>query len=210
MITQVQKFIDGAWGKGVLLALMLGLVYATTACTAYHQVPMSREAFMAHPQIRASLPHYHIYVHDGPAIYRLEAPEMVQGGAIAGQLTPATHDEPRTEWKRPERKQWWKAHKLDVHIYTQGSPLASATVGLAPDLPTGHVTLTEDKIKEIHVMAYDLKQGATDALVSVVVVVGLVLIVWLVVMAVQDSNGNPGGGSDSGSGFFSDGGGSSD
>jgi hypothetical protein len=208
MISHTVKFIQGQWGKVMLYSLTVAILYMGYGCTAYKQVSMPKDDFMANEQIQASLPSYTFYVHDGADTYLMSDVQVVEGKDISGTLSATTYTEQSKDWKRQERKEWWKMHKYDIHLYTNANMTASASLNNTPSLVGSRVQLSNDMIQEIRVMAIDKKAGATEAVVAVVVVVGLIVIVWLLIMNVN--NNNTGGGSDSGSGSDSDGGGSSD
>jgi hypothetical protein len=217
MISKTKKFIEGYWGKIVLYGITLAFLYTSYACTAYHQVSMEKEDFMVNRQIQSSLGEYTFYVHDGSQVFELQNPQVVNGKDIAGTLVATDYEGPKDkkDWKRQERKEWWKEHRFDIHIYTNSAlhePMASAAV-VPSLLNNSRVTLSDDMIQDIKVMGYDTKQGATDAVVAVVVVVGLIVVVWLLLMNVDNDNGGSGGGGGSdgdGDGSGSGGGSGSD
>jgi hypothetical protein len=214
MIKDTQKFMRGYWGKCVLFTLAFAILYTGYGCTAYQQVSMDKQDFMANRQIQASLDDYHFYLHQGSATYRMQDVAIVDGRDISGTLTAATLDTAKTDWKRQERKEWWSNHKYDIHIYTHHAIMVSAEEGqmdqgLALAADDARVVISDLMIDEIKVMAIDAKAAASDAVVVVVVLVGVALIVLLAfIIADSNNGGGGGGGSDSGSG--SDSGESSD
>jgi hypothetical protein len=214
MIKDTQKFMQGKWGKCVLFFLAFSVLYAGYGCTAYQQVPMDKQDFMANRQIQASLSNYHFYLHQGTATYRMENVEIVDGRDISGTLEATKWEDAKTDWKRQERKEWWSNHKYDIHIYTHHAIMVSTDEGqvdqgLGVAASDARVVISDPMIQEIKVMSIDAKAAASDAVVVLVVLVGVALIVLLaVIIADSDNGGNGGGGSDSGSG--SDSGESSD
>jgi len=208
MITKTERFIKGHWGKITLYSLMVAILYLGYGCMSYQQVSMDKSDFMADKRIQTSLSGYNFYVHDGDNTFGMEDVQIVAGRDLTGKLVPVTYEDPKSDWKRLERKQWWKNHRYDIHIYTNGGLNATASASNIPALLNNErVTLSDDNIQEIKVMAYgrtDDGRGYVDAVIAVTLVVGIIVALTLLLIH-WDNVDNDNGGSGSGGGSGSDG-----
>lgn len=190
--------------------MMAAILYTGYGCMSYRQVSMAKTDFMANSQIQQHLGDYALYVHDGVGTYRMEGVEVVDGKDLSGKLAVTQYEGPKADWKRKENKAWWKEHKYDIHIYTLEPLNISASVDGMAGLLNDQVTVTDQMIKEIQVVAYDDDKGFAIALALAIAVVGIALILVLTIVAVNASgnasqgsitsdSGSDSGSSDSGS-----------
>ena len=182
------------------LFLILAFMFATNfGCTAYKQVSMQKSDFMQNKQIQASLQDYTIYLHDAGATYLMENATIVDAKNLSADIKAAVYDAPKENWKRHERKEWWKAHKYDIHIYTHEDAKTTASLEGVIDLLHDHVILADELIQDIKVMALDKEKGISDAMIVIVVVTGALLVTLTMLLVASSAvNGSGGGGSNSG------------
>jgi hypothetical protein len=135
-------------------------------------------------------------------MYRMQDVQLVNGKDLSGVLTPVTYDEPKLkgEWTKQERRDYWKAHRYDIHIITHGNLNATASVGMVANSLAGErVTLTDDMVKEFKYMVLDPNgdgEGYVDAVVAVALIIGILVALTLILVYQDDNSAGSGSGSD--------------
>jgi hypothetical protein len=198
MFTKTVQFLRGNLGKCLLYLLMFSTLYMGYGC-AYHQVAIPKEEFMNHKKIRKDVEDYSFYVHDGSAVYKMESVQLIQGRDISGKLTATQLDTPKKEWKTKAKRDWDKAHRYDVHLYAQDHANLAASLQEENGIRQGTILLKDAMIREIQVMAVDVKRSFSVG--NIFAGVMITLLVAVIVAGIVDSsqNGSESGTSDSGS-----------
>jgi hypothetical protein len=212
MITRTEKFIKGHWGRILLYTVMVAILYTGFGCMSYKQRAMEVSEFKTNKRIQAAIEGYNFYVHDGDATYKMQEVQLVNGKDLSGTLVPTSYEEPQKEWSRQERRDYWKAHRYDIHIFTHASLNATASVAMVANSLAGErVTLTDDMIKEMRVMVLDPKgegRGYVDAVIAVALIIGALVALTIILLDDNDNDNTRSGGSDGSDGGSDSGGGS--
>jgi hypothetical protein len=199
MITKTALFTRSHGGRLILFFLMASTLYTGYGCMAYKQVPIEKTEFMTHKRMTRDLASYTTYVHDGPAVYRMDNVSFIQNRDISGKLTATTFQGPQPEWRFSAKREWWKAHKYDIHLFTQDNANLAADLKEVNGIRTGNVLLKDAMIREIQVMGVDFKRSITAGNI-VLALLGVYCIVAVAAGIVNSANGTASDGSDSDSG----------